>query len=105
MAFDQMPGVVLVLDGRPVGEAWYSKIDRARTSHGIRVECAKNPRWWGSRQPILVFSRPVRGTEVSALKACGLDFRTDYRQLKAPKKLTLGVLVFVPTSEAPEETR
>ena len=34
MAFDEMAGVVLLLDGRSVGEAWYSRIDPARTAAG-----------------------------------------------------------------------
>ena len=37
MAFDEMAGVVLLLDGRSVGEAWYSRIDPARTAAGIRA--------------------------------------------------------------------
>ena len=46
MAFDEMAGLVLLLDGRSVGEAWYSHIDPARTAAGIRSVCTR-PRPWG----------------------------------------------------------
>ena len=35
MAFDELPGLILALDGRPVGEAWFSALDDARTAAGI----------------------------------------------------------------------
>ena len=40
MAFDEMPGLVLLLDARTPGEAWYSATDRDRTAAGIRSSCA-----------------------------------------------------------------
>jgi hypothetical protein len=98
MAFDEMPGVVLVLDGRPVGEAWYSKLDPGRAANGIRTECANGRPWWGDRAPLLLFSRPVTETELAALRACGLDFARQYRLL-APKEETMRVSVYVPIGE------
>jgi hypothetical protein len=83
MAFDEMPGVVFLLGGRSVGEQWYSRTDPERTATGIREVCASGKPWWGSRAPILIFNRAVSDTETSALKACGLDFAADYRQLPA----------------------
>jgi hypothetical protein len=96
MAFDEMAGVVLVLDGRPVGEAWYSAIDPGRTATGIREVCRDGSGWWGDRHPILIFRRPVTETETGALGSCGLSFATDYRLL-APAEETAGLEVFVPT--------
>lgn len=104
MAFDEMPGVVLLLDGRPVGEAWYSAIDHARSAAGIREECRDGPGWWGQRRPLLLFRRPVTQTEVDALHACGLSFAGDYR-LIAPEKQTMGIQVYVPIDEAPKGQR
>jgi hypothetical protein len=99
MAFDMMPGIVLLLNGRQVGEAWNSTDGRARTAAGIRQECAQGPPWWGSRLPILLFNRPIDDTEIGALKACHLDFAADYRLL-APVEQTMGLSVYVPAATA-----
>jgi hypothetical protein len=95
MAFDRMPGLVLLLNGRPVGEAWYSATDPQRTAAGIRQACATAQPWWGDRAPILLFNRPVTKTETAALESCGLTFATDYRLL-APIDQTHGLQVYVP---------
>lgn len=99
MAFDEMAGIVLLLDGRPVGEAWYSEIDPGRTVKGIEATCAGGDPWWGERAPILIFKRDVRKPDTDALKSCGLVFETDYqllKQLNEPMKLA----VYVPTADA-----
>jgi hypothetical protein len=96
MAFDEMAGVVLLLDGRPVGEAWYSAIDRERSADGIRATCAGGKPWWGDRAPLLLFRRPVSQTEIDALAFCGLRFDSDYRLLE-PREDTMGLWVYVPT--------
>ena len=99
MAFDEMAGIVLLLDGRPVGETWYSASDHDRTATGIRAACPGGRGWWGNRAPILIFRRPVTSTETDALQSCGLDFITDYR-LVAPKEDTMDLLVYVPATGA-----
>ncbi|WP_067824732.1 hypothetical protein [Actinomadura kijaniata] len=100
MAFDEMAGVVLALDGRSVGEAWYSALDPARTAAGIRARCAGGQGWWRERSPVLLFRRPVSPTEVDALRSCGLDFATHYRQLTTATTTT-GIRVYVPAAETP----
>jgi hypothetical protein len=98
MAFDEMAGIVLLLGGRPVGEAWYSGSDHRRTAAGIRAECRDGRPWGGTRRPILLFNRPVSATELGALRACGLVFGTDYRRL--PIDGAAGELqVYVPVKE------
>jgi hypothetical protein len=99
MAFDEMAGIVLLLDGRSVGEAWYSASDHDRTAAGIRADCPGGRGWWGSRAPILIFRRPATSTETNALRSCGLDFTTDYR-LVGPKEDTMDLLVYVPAAGA-----
>jgi hypothetical protein len=94
MAFDEMAGIVLLLDGRPVGEAWYSAIDPVRTATGIRTSCAEGRDWWAGRAPVLLFRRPISDIERSALRDCGLDF-ANYRLLADPAQ-TMGLQVFVP---------
>ncbi len=103
MAFDELPGLVLAMDGRPVGEAWYSQIDPGRTAANIKAECANGNRPWGARPPILIFNRQVTANELGALESCGLNFEKDYRLL-APAETTLGLGVYVPTREVPKAT-
>jgi hypothetical protein len=98
IAYDELPGVVLALGGRPVGEAWSSALDPERTATGVQVACEGGSPWFGDRLPILIFRRPVSETEISALRSCGLEFATDYRLL-APPSETVGFEIYVPTDE------
>ena len=98
MGFNGKPGIIFALDGRSVGEAWYSSIDPQRTAAGIRAACPDGKGPWGSRPPILLFSRATSGTETAALKACGLELARDYRQLGNPTK-TSGLRIYVGTAE------
>lgn len=99
MGFDEMAGIVFLLDGRPVGEAWYSASDLLRTADGIRSVCQGGHPFWGERAPLLVFRRQVAFSDVEALRSCGLSFATDYRMI-APMHETMGLAVYVPVSEA-----
>lgn len=98
MAFDEAAGMVLALDGQPVGEAWYSSADHARTAAGIKSECLGKKPYWGSRLPILLFHRNVAPTDIEAFKVCGLSLSDGYRVL-APAQATMGFTVYVPVSE------
>jgi len=98
MGFNGKPGIIFALDGRSVGEAWYSGIDPQRTAAGIRAACPDGKGPWGSRPPILLFSRTITGTETAALKACGLEFARDYRRLGNSTK-TMGLRIYVGTAE------
>ncbi len=99
MGFDEMAGIVFLLDGRPVGEAWYSASDLLRTADGIRSVCQGGHPFWGERAPLLIFRRQVALSDVEALRSCGLSFSTDYRMI-APMHETMGLAVYVPVSEA-----
>ena len=81
MAFDEMSGVVFLLGGRSVGEAWYSEIDHQRSAAGIRAECADGHPLWGNRTPVVIFNRAPTAVDAGALQACGLDLMVDYRLL------------------------
>jgi hypothetical protein len=99
MGFIGRPGVIFALDGRSVGEAWYSDRAPQRTVAGIRAACPDGKGPWGSRPPILLISPITSGTETAAaLRACGLDLARDYRQLGNPTKIK-GLRIFVGTSE------
>jgi len=95
MAFDQIAGLVLLLDGRPVGEAWTGAADPWRTADSMQAECLGPNRWWGDRAPLLLFNRPVTDIERDTLHICGYDLQTDYRLL-APKDQLDGLEVYVP---------
>lgn len=104
MGFDELAGILLVLDGRPVGEAWYSASDRVRTADGIRSACKDGKPFWGSRLPLMIFRRAVSNTEIEALESCGLRFATDYRVF-ATRQETMGLTVYVPVSEDAKEPK
>ncbi|MEV0792411.1 hypothetical protein [Kribbella sp. NPDC050459] len=95
LAFDKMAGLVLMLGGRPLGEAWIAPKERARTAAGIEEVCrADRP----SRAPLVVLNRAISDVEIDALRACGLDFRAEYEQL-APAHDTIGLQVWIPKAE------
>jgi hypothetical protein len=95
LAFDKMAGLVLVLDGRPLGEAWIAPKERARTAAGIEEVCRKER---PARPPLVILNRKISDVEIGALRACGLDFRADYEEL-APARETIGLQVWVPKAE------
>jgi hypothetical protein len=95
MGFDKMAGIVLLLGGRTVGEAWYASNDRSRTAAGITAECTRPRPWWGDRTPVLIFDRPVYLTDRALLRRCGYDIGTTHRLL-APAEETAGLSVYVP---------
>jgi len=95
LGFDKMAGVVLLLDGRTLGEGWYAPENPSRTRAGIAAECADGPPWTPDRAPVLVFNRPVRAADMDLLTPCGLDLARDYRPL-APPARTANLTVLVP---------
>jgi hypothetical protein len=97
MAFDEIAGLVLVADGRPVGEAWVGAGDPMRSANSMRAACLGSDRWWGDRAPILLFNRPVTDIERETVRICGYDFDKDYRLL-APPDQTGGIQVYVPVA-------
>jgi hypothetical protein len=74
LPFDELPGLVLLLDGRPMGEAWYSASDHERTWSGIRASCDLVER---SHSAIVVFARKPQNGDLRALGACGLVLKDD----------------------------
>ncbi len=81
LAYDEMAGVVLLLDGRPVGQAWSSTHDPSRSSAVLRAYCVAHDNSWPHGRPILLFNRSIDDRDLAALDACGLSFAADYRQL------------------------
>lgn len=104
MGFDEMAGMVLMLDGRSVGEAWYSRIDPARTAAGIRSVCTRT-RPWGDTVPVVIYDRTPYGVDRNALRACGLSLEDDYRLVTVDLSERVRPLrVYVPIG-AEERTR
>lgn len=98
LAFDKMAGLVLMLGGKPVGEAWVAPKERPRTAAGIEEVCKKGQPWSTGRSPIIILNRRISDVEITALHACLLDFRADY-ELLAPAKDTMNLQVYVPRRE------
>ncbi len=95
LAFDKMAGLVLMLGGRPLGEAWIAPKERERTAAGIEEVCRTQP---PVRPPLIILDRPVSNLDVAALRACGLDFRRAYEELALPDQ-TIDLQVWVPRNE------
>ncbi|NIK60385.1 hypothetical protein [Kribbella shirazensis] len=95
LAFDKMAGLVLMVGGRPLGEAWISPRERARTAAGIEEACRTSR---PARPPLIILNRQISEVETNALRACGLDFHAEYEQL-APTGQTSGLQVWVPKAE------
>ncbi|MFI6825890.1 hypothetical protein ACIBG5_02200 [Kribbella sp. NPDC050241] len=98
LAFDKMAGLVLMLGGKPVGEAWVAPKERPRTAAGIEEVCQNGQPWSPGRPPIVILNRRISDVEITALQACLLDFRADY-ELLAPAKDTMNLQVYVPRRE------
>ncbi|MDX6258993.1 MAG: hypothetical protein QOH84_681 [Kribbellaceae bacterium] len=103
IALDKMAGIVLLLRGRPFGEAWIAPKERERTAAGITEVCSTKEPWPGNRQPLLFFNRPVGQLEIDALRTCGLDFKVDYK-LIAPPATTMNLQIYVPAAELASHT-
>jgi hypothetical protein len=103
IALDKMAGIVLMLRGRPFGEAWVAPKERERTAAGITEVCSTKAPWPGNRQPLLFFNRPVGQLEIDALRSCGLDFAVDYK-LIAPPATTMNLQIYVPAAELATHT-
>jgi hypothetical protein len=103
LAFDKMAGLVLMLQGKPVGEAWVAPKERNRTAAGIEEACRHGQPWSPGRPPIILLNRRISDVEISALRACALDFTADYALL-APPQQTMNLLVYVPRNERASKT-
>lgn len=101
LAFDKMAGLVLILGGKPLGEAWIAPAERARTAAGIEEVCRKGR---PERAPLIILNRQISDSEISALQSCGLNFHADYEQL-APTRQTIGLQVWVPKAERGARSR
>jgi hypothetical protein len=101
MGFDGLAGVVLMLDGRPVGEPWYpGGAYSNRSAAGIRRACASGHPWWGDRKPLVLFNRPEGRQERRALRFCDLSLRYDYRVLHSPGIRGGDLEIYVPKDDA-----
>ncbi|HZX04457.1 hypothetical protein [Kribbella sp.] len=100
LALDKMAGLVLMLGGRPLGEAWIAPKEQDRTVAGVEEACrTQRP----SRKPLIIANRSISDKDITALRACGLDFGADY-VLLAPPRQTIGLQVWVPKAERAAHT-
>ena len=80
-----MSGIVFALDGRSVGEPWYSLSDQDRTAAGIAAACTDGPPRW--RQPIIISRRILSQRILDAMATCGIHL-DDYHRLPVSQDLT-----------------
>jgi hypothetical protein len=91
-AFDKMPGLILLLGARPVGEAWTGPTATLRSAAGLVDECRSGTL---RRPPVLLYNRAPARRDVDALRTCGFSLTRDYRVLRVPGGPP-GVTVYVP---------
>ncbi|RNL79065.1 hypothetical protein [Nocardioides marmorisolisilvae] len=95
LGFDEMAGFVLALDGRSVGEAWYSALDHHRTRVGIEDACSR-PNPFAGRRPVVLFDRDPEPEDLTALRSCGIDLGVGYRLVLVPFLAGKSILVYRP---------
>jgi hypothetical protein len=94
LAFGDIAQYVLILGGRPIGEAWYSAEDDGLNRADLEAACRDgNP--WGTLQPLVVASRDPSANELAGWRACGIDFNADYHDV-TPSSAPHGVRVLAP---------
>lgn len=94
LAFGDIAQYILVLSGRPIGEAWYSAEDDGLNRADLEAACRHgNP--WGTLQPLVVAGRDPSAGELAGWRACGIDFDTAYHDV-TPASAPHGVRVFAP---------
>lgn len=68
LVLDEIPGLALVLDLEPLGEAWTSRLDRERTAQGVEARCDPD-----DPPPVVMADREPTDTDRAALATCGVD--------------------------------
>jgi hypothetical protein len=91
-AFDKMPGLILLLGGRPVGEAWTGPTATRRSAAGLSDECRRGVL---RRPPVLLYNRSPNRSDLDALGTCGFRLRHDLQVLPVPGGPP-GLTVYVP---------
>ncbi len=99
LAFNEAAGLVFALDGRSVGESWYSGSDQVRTAEGIRDACPEGVAPWGDRLPLVLLHVPVEVPALSeavlaAMNDCGMRFPDGYVEIG--RSSTLGLVLLGP---------
>ena len=87
VALDEIAGLVLLTEGRPLGEPWGSALAPDRLAAGIRAAC-RHDAWTGVEQPIVLAWRPVGAIVTDALEHCGVQMDSQtYWELRLPVDL------------------
>ena len=84
VVLDEIAGLVLLTEGRPLGEPWSSALAPDRLAAGITAAC-QDQKWTGEREPIVLAWRPVPQIVTDALADCGVRLdATTYREVRLP---------------------
>jgi hypothetical protein len=96
IAFGELSDLVVVLNGRPVGNAWFSAGEDGLQAADLRAACAHGNPW--RRQPLILRVRELTAGERAGFAACGLDLGRDYVEL-TPEVSRPDLRALVPASE------
>ncbi|GAA1926250.1 hypothetical protein [Nocardioides marmoribigeumensis] len=79
IVYDELAGLTWLLGGEPVGEAWFGSDNPRRSAAAVASAC-QNGNPWGTRQPVIIFSRTPTRQDLQGLAACDIDLRRNYLQ-------------------------
>lgn len=81
LALDKMPGLLLALGAKPLGEPWTGPTATRRSSASLRSACQDGRL---SGRPVLLYNRPPQASDISALASCGWTLTDDYERVIVP---------------------
>lgn len=80
VAYGALADAVVLLNGRPVGNAWFTFFDEGLQTADLKSACAGGHPW-GRRLPLVLADRTLTDDEHAGLSACDLDLSRDYRRV------------------------
>jgi hypothetical protein len=98
IAFGELAVDLVVLNGRPVGNAWFSAGEDGLQAADLRAACAHGNPW--RRQPVVLTVRELTDRERAGFEACGLDLGRDYVEV-APDGSDSELRALLPRSDPP----
>ncbi len=101
ISFAELGGLVLALDGQPVGESWNSSRAAQRGVVAIEEEC-RHIDQFRAWPPIILFEAEPTAIDLRALRSCGLSLddyaRADFSDSRGP------ILVYTPVGSGKAST-
>jgi hypothetical protein len=96
LTLDQLSGVAYLVGGVPMGSVWTDAVSPRRTAGILSLAC-RNGDVDRRQPPVLIVDRDLDAYVIEALRGCGFEYPSDFRQLEVPGGPP-GLRVFVPSA-------